>query len=79
MAVYHCVLFDLDGTLLDFGAAEHGALLETLEHFGLPATEQTEQTYRAINDGLWAALERGEIRQEKLVVRRFEKLQEELG
>ena len=79
MAVYHCVLFDLDGTLLDVGAAEHGALLETLEHFGLPATEQTEQTYRAINDGLWAALERGEIRQEKLVVRRFKKLQEELG
>ena len=33
MAVYHCVLFDLDGTLLDFTAAEHGALMETLEHF----------------------------------------------
>ena len=79
MAVYHCVLFDLDGTLLDFSAAEHGALMETLEHFDFPATEQTEQIYRSINDALWAALERGEIRQEKLVVRRFEKLQEELG
>ena len=22
MAYYHCLLFDLDGTLLDFGAAE---------------------------------------------------------
>lgn len=79
MAVYHCVLFDLDGTLLDFNAAEHGALMETLEHFDLPATEQTEQTYRTINDALWASLERGEIKQDKLVVRRFEKLQEELG
>lgn len=79
MAVYHCVLFDLDGTLLDFTAAEHGALMETLEHFNLPATEKTEQTYRTINEALWASLERGGIRQDKLVVRRFEKLQEELG
>ena len=56
MAVYHCVLFDLDGTLLDFTAAEHGALMETLDHFDLPATEQTEQTYRTINEALWASL-----------------------
>ena len=33
MAYYHCILFDVDGTLLDFEASEHKALLETLEQY----------------------------------------------
>ena len=41
MAYYNCLLFDVDDTLLDFGAAERAALGEMLEHFQLPADEET--------------------------------------
>ena len=33
MAYYNCLLLDVDGTLLDFEAAEHKAFMETMEHF----------------------------------------------
>ena len=39
LAFYYCLLFDVDGTLLDFNAAEDGALRDTLAHFSLPNTE----------------------------------------
>lgn len=74
MAYYHCLLLDVDGTLLDFGAAEQKAFHETMEHFGLPATQEVADTYHTINKGLWAALEKGQIKRDKLVVRRFEEL-----
>lgn len=74
MAYYHCLLFDLDGTLLDFGAAEDAAIRETVAFYGFAQPQQAVQEYKAINSALWAALERGEVRQEKLVVQRFEKL-----
>ena len=31
LAFYYCLLFDVDGTLLDFNAAEDGALRDTLD------------------------------------------------
>ena len=68
MAYYHCLLLDVDGTLMDFGAAEHKAFHETMERFGLPATHEVEETYHTINKGLWAALEKGQIKRDKLVV-----------
>lgn len=74
MAYYHCLLLDVDGTLLDFGAAEQKAFHETMEHFGLPVTQEVADTYHTINKGLWAALEKGQIKRDKLVVRRFEEL-----
>lgn len=79
MAYYHCILLDLDGTLLDFEAAEHKALLETLDHFGLPTDHETEQTYIAINKELWAALEKGQIKRDKLMTERFARLLKKLG
>ena len=45
MAYYNCLLFDVDDTLLDFGAAERAALGEMLEHFQLPADEETIARY----------------------------------
>lgn len=74
MAFYHCLLFDLDGTLLDFKAAEHGALLDTLANFDLPQTQETLDEYSKINNALWASFERAEIKQDKLVCQRFEQL-----
>ena len=74
LAFYYCLLFDVDGTLLDFNAAEDGALRDTLAHFSLPNTEDAVSQYHDINNALWAALEQGKVRQDKLVIQRFEKL-----
>lgn len=79
MAYYHCLLFDLDGTLLDFGAAEDAAIHETLAYYGFAQPQEAVDAYKQINSALWAALERGEVRQEKLVVQRFEKLLADFG
>ena len=79
MAFYYGLLFDVDGTLLNFEASEDGALRDTLAHFSLPDTEETVAAYRSINNSLWAALEQGKLRQEKLVVQRFEKLLGAIG
>ncbi|WP_418668045.1 YjjG family noncanonical pyrimidine nucleotidase [Allofournierella sp.] len=78
MAYYNCLLLDVDGTLLDFEAAEHKAFMETMEHFGLPAANETLEIYLDINKGLWAALEKGQIKRDRLVVQRFARLLEAL-
>lgn len=78
MAYYHCLLLDMDGTLLDFKAAEHKALLDTLEHFELPCDQQTQDLYIGINKELWASLEKGQIKRDKLVVERFARLLKQL-
>ena len=73
MAYYHCILFDVDGTLLDFEASESKALVETLTHYNWPTDAETQETYRRINRDLWAALEQGKIKKDRLVIQRFEK------
>lgn len=79
MAHYNCLLFDVDGTLLDFHAAEHAALRDTLVHFQFPDIEAAAAQYQEINTQLWATLERGEVKQEKLVVQRFLQLMTACG
>ena len=54
MAYYHCILFDVDGTLLDFEASESKALVETLTHYNWPTDAETQETYRRINRDLCA-------------------------
>jgi len=71
MAKYYCILFDADNTLLDFDAAESKALADTLTHYGIEPDHETVQTYREINTALWAQLESGQIRREKLMNERF--------
>ena len=78
-ANYNCLLFDVDGTLLDFKQAEREAIAGTLKKFELPDDEETVAKFSEINAGLWAQLERGEIKKDKVVVRRFEQLLEALG
>ena len=43
MAYYHCLLLDVDGTMMDFAAAEHKAFHETMSEFGLPATAMANE------------------------------------
>jgi 2-haloacid dehalogenase len=57
---YRWLLFDLDGTLLDYQAAEDAALRATLADTGLPVDDAVAADYRRINAGYWAAFERGE-------------------
>lgn len=71
---YRWLLFDLDGTLLDYAAAEARALEATLVDAGLEPSATVTADYRRINAGHWAALERGETTQARLRVARWEDL-----
>ena len=71
MARYDVVLLDADRTLLDFERSERAALRRALAKWDLPRDEQVCRDYSQINDALWAALARGEIDQDFLVVERF--------
>lgn len=74
------LLWDLDGTILDFNAAEHNALQDTFASFRLgPCTEQMIADYSALNDSYWKRLERGEITKPRLVIQRFEEFFASLG
>ena len=79
MPFYNTVLFDADGTLLDFKAAERNALEETLRSVGIEPTEELTLIYSAINEGMWKMLERGEIKKSELKVRRFEDFAKKCG
>ena len=59
MAV-RAILWDVDGTLLDFSAAEKAAIQKLFREFGLGAcTDEMVARYSAISGGYWKRLERG--------------------
>lgn len=70
---YTTVLFDADNTLLDFDKDESCALRKTMELYGVPVTEENIAAYVKINQGMWKALERGEITKPELKRTRFRK------
>ncbi|MBE6547020.1 MAG: noncanonical pyrimidine nucleotidase, YjjG family [Ruminococcaceae bacterium] len=76
---YTTVLFDADGTLLDFLRSEKESVAQTLSDMGLSPTEEMLTVYSAINDSLWKRLERGEIEKQVLFYHRFELLFAEYG
>ena len=45
MAIYTCVLLDIDNTLLDFDAAERQALTDMLAEYELPHDEHACAVY----------------------------------
>ena len=49
MKKYQVLLFDVDGTLLDFDKAERIGIERVLTHFGVPATEENVQKYHHLN------------------------------
>ena len=76
---YQFLLFDADGTLLDFHKSESEAVRETMALGGIEPTDGKIKLYSEINDGLWKKLERGEIEKKVLLYHRFELLFEALG
>lgn len=70
--MYKAILWDIDGTLLNFIKSENAAIKECFQHFGLPeCTDEMVAGYSEINEGYWKLLERGEITKPELFTRRF--------
>lgn len=67
------ILWDVDGTLLDFLAAEKEAMKKCFEIYGLgECTDDMISRYSKINKKYWERLERGEITKPEVLVGRFE-------
>lgn len=66
------ILWDIDGTLLNFLAAEHVAIRKCFEIFNLgECTDEMIRRYSVINRKYWERLERGEITKPEVLVGRF--------
>lgn len=59
MKNYRTLFFDVDDTLLDFGAAEKSALRMLFEEQQIRLTAEIEANYKRINQGLWRVFEKG--------------------
>jgi len=66
------ILWDVDGTLLDFLLAEKTAIQSLFPRFGLgECTDEMVERYSVINLGYWGRLERGELTREQVMVGRY--------
>ncbi len=66
------ILFDVDGTLLDFLAAEYNAIKKSFENFNLGEfSDEKVSVYSKINLKHWEMLERGEIDKKQVMHLRF--------
>ena len=72
MAPYKVILWDIDGTLLNFHLAEKAAISTLFTRFQLGiCTEQMLQRYSVINAGYWKKLETGELSKPQVLIGRF--------
>ena len=66
------VLWDIDGTLLDFGQAENYAMKKCFDILEMGVcTDEMVARYAAINTKYWERLERNEITKQETLVGRF--------
>ena len=66
------ILWDVDGTLLDFKKSEYAAIKKCFELFKLgQCTDEMIQRYSALNKRYWEKLERGEITKQEVLINRF--------
>ncbi len=74
------VLWDIDGTLLNFGMSEKYAIRKCFEIFGLgECTDEMLARYAAINRTYWERLERKELTREQVLLGRFQEFFEKEG
>ena len=67
------LLWDLDGTILDFKKAEYAALKALFLEFGFgEISDEDINRYSVLNEGFWERLERCEISKRDVLVGRFE-------
>lgn len=80
MSKIKVVLWDIDGTLLDFQVAEKHAIRACFSKFQLgECTDEMLRDYVEINVGYWRRLERGELTKPQVLVGRFEEFFEKYG
>ena len=72
MSAYNWLIFDADGTLFDYDAAEMSAFTATLSQYGNAYSEAVHQAYITINAQLWQEFENGQVSSQRLRVQRFE-------
>ncbi len=73
------IFLDLDDTILDFHKGEREAITDTLSHFGVNVTDEIIARYRSFNRACWEALERGEMKRDEVLTRRFELFFDSVG
>lgn len=76
---YKALFLDMDGTFLDFHAAEREGFFKALRRSNIKADDEIYRKYSALNDSLWKAFERGEIEKDEIKRSRFGKLFQSLG
>lgn len=79
MREFTTILWDVDGTLLDFTYSQRLALKQCCRTVGKKLTEEMIQRYSEINDMYWKQLELGEITKKELLTARFITWFEEFG
>ena len=62
MKKYELLLFDLDGTLIDFSVDQKLAFKYAYEKMGYKYTDDVLEQYKKINNIVWNKLEKGEIK-----------------
>lgn len=65
------ILWDVDGTLLDFSYSQRYAITKCFRTAGLEITEEQLQRYSQINSDFWRRHELGEVTKEQLLTGRF--------
>ncbi len=74
------LLWDVDGTLLDFEKAEAAAIRKGFALHGLgECNDKMLADYSRINRGYWEKLERGEMTKQEILVGRFQEFFEKYG
>jgi len=80
MLRYRLLIFDIDDTLVDFGASQRAALADIhASHYPQAAPDSFARIYTEVNHALWAEFVRGEIVQEEIRRRRFTETAHRLG
>lgn len=79
MKKYQTLLFDADGTLLDFDKTEQFALEKTFQKHHIEFTKELFEEYEKINKKLWKQFEDGIIDKKTVVYTRFVKLFKKLN
>lgn len=71
MKKYKYILWDVDGTLLDFDYSQKVSLFHCLEKIGVEGTDELNEIYTEINHRWWKNLELGIVTKEELLNGRF--------
>jgi 2-haloacid dehalogenase len=75
---YTWLLFDADGTLFDYDAAERQALTLTFAEFERACSAEAHRMYREINERMWLDFEQGKTTAARIKTERFARLFEAL-